>query len=439
MLKNQKNSNLMKLRYEVDFHPVGQGLFSSGTVYYERGEFCYVYDCGTSSSKRILTDAIISYKPKGQTLDMVAISHFDQDHISGLEVLLSRHPVRVLLLPAISLAQRLIIAFSMRMGIHGRYMQFLLDPVAYLASLPGARIEHIVFVPSDNGESVPDSDRSPDDPTEEDSNLPGMIADLEGAPRTVDTGHAGVLSVHHLKPGGRLVAKKLFEFVPYNDASVSSMVSNSFERNVDIDRELLLSSSAHSADRKSILSRLRALYDKQYGCGSVSRNIISLFLYASPLSVVDGFLVSARASSRRECLSEFYCWASLAPAVLYTGDGYLDTQKRLASLTTYLGISRIARVGCLQVMHHGSRHSWHVGLAKKLSPLVSVFSADPSHRRFQHPHAEVVRDFLPFTPMQVDKDRSASFSVNAWVIPPKRVATSSLGKTGGSCSGECER
>jgi len=344
---------------------------------------------------------------------MVVISHFDQDHISGLEVLLAHYPVRVLLLPAMSLSERLVIAFSEGLGVGGRYMRFLLDPVAYIASLSNVRVEHVVLVPPSSGRNFSEPVPLPEGQREVEPNLPGMTADLDEPPGTTTIEKTSGASVHRLKPGGRLVVNEQFEFVPYNDASVNPMVSKSFARKVDAERESLMSSSSSTAKRKVALSQLKAAYDKQFGRGSVSRNIISLFLYAGLTNTVDVCCHSAWQTSKQMKLWGFCSWASEMPAVLYTGDGYLDTPRRLTELTSYLGPRRIDRTGCLQVMHHGSRHSWHAGLAESISPLISVFSSDPAHRRFQHPHAEVVRDFLPFTPMQVDKKQSVTFWVNA--------------------------
>lgn len=62
-------------------------------------------------------------------------------------------------------------------------------------------------------------------------------------------------------------------------------------------------------------------------------------------------------------------------------------------------------------MHHGAKGCWHIGVAAALKPSISVFSSDPYHKSYGHPHAEVVGIFLPFSPVQVDKERSLKFFV----------------------------
>ena len=133
--------------------------------------------------------------------------------------------------------------------------------------------------------------------------------------------------------------------------------------------------------------------------------MISLFMYAGP--------VYPRTASSRNWASVVFASGSITRdvwlrwsarlAVLYTGDGYLNSTGRFDALTNYLTKTRISRVSCFQVMHHGAQGNWHEGIAKKVSPDISVFSSDPDHKGFNHPHGCVARDFLKYTPVQVDK------------------------------------
>lgn len=53
-------------------------------------------------------------------------------------------------------------------------------------------------------------------------------------------------------------------------------------------------------------------------------------------------------------------------------------------------------------MHHGAKPQWHAGIAAKLNPTASIFSSDPAHEVYKHPRPEVLRDFWPYHPIQVD-------------------------------------
>jgi len=56
-------------------------------------------------------------------------------------------------------------------------------------------------------------------------------------------------------------------------------------------------------------------------------------------------------------------------------------------------------------MHHGAESCWYDGLAEDINPFMSIFSADSTRKR-GYPHAKVLRDFLTYSPILVDKKNS---------------------------------
>jgi len=347
------------------------------------------------------------------TLDLVVLSHFDNDHISGIARLLAEYSIDVLLLPHVPLWQRLLAAFEEGVDTHQPEMGFFLNPTAYLRSIGGAAINRIVSVRGDGESVAPDGE------------APNSNGQVEGAPwevamqtQLIDDSDDALLSVDGTTTGGRSQAAEqmragasirvgnLWEFVPYNDVALSSRVTKSFHDHVALLCERLLAATT-AIDRTAALVELKKTYDAQFGRSAIARNIISLFMYAGPivsprtgspivkvLSIADYFLGAI----------EWRRWLDRT-ACLYTGDGYLATPRQLKHLSRHFGSRRLDGVGVLQVMHHGARGNWHNGVAAKLKPAISIFSSDPNHQGFGHPHAEVLRDFLPFGPVQVDKDR----------------------------------
>jgi hypothetical protein len=88
---------------------------------------------------------------------------------------------------------------------------------------------------------------------------------------------------------------------------------------------------------------------------------------------------------------------------MYTGDALLDTGARFDRFKRFYSAgNRLGKTGLLQVMHHGARKNWHKGIADQLRPVVSLFSSDPKHRGYKHPHAEVLREFWHYYPVQID-------------------------------------
>jgi hypothetical protein len=194
--------------------------------------------------------------------------------------------------------------------------------------------------------------------------------------------------------------------MPYNDLQLCKTSDQAFVAAVLKQRDKLMHPSS-GLERANSLKDLRIIYDHKFGATALKRNLISLFLYAGPRLSLTG-------EQARLCGKQ--------ASVLYTGDGYLNTEARFDALERYIGRPRLSRLGCLQVMHHGSRKNWHPGLAAKFSPGFSVFSSDPSHKRFYHPNNEVVIDFGKFHPIQVNKEKGchlswSSYSRCGWSAP----------------------
>lgn len=87
-------------------HPVGQGLFYSGHFFGDNHKiFNFVYDCGncTSGFNKYGRKAVQSYSEMNDnnTIDLLAISHFHNDHISGIASLLKGFTLKKVVMPYI--------------------------------------------------------------------------------------------------------------------------------------------------------------------------------------------------------------------------------------------------------------------------------------------------------------------------------------------------
>lgn len=425
----------VQYHFEYHFYSVGQGLFSSGAI--RRGDettrFLWVYDCGTSSKEELVDRGIDELKVLAGTrkkIDLLVLSHFDHDHISGVTRLLQEFSVGTLMLPYMSLAQRLVLAFEEDSGdVNDPLVEFYLNPAEFLQLQSTLGIDRILFV-------LPSGNEGPAYPGESpDSKGPGGDGELrlEYPPYKLQESDVIELlpqaaqpnlptpQVDYLAPGSRLtLAQRLWEFIPYNDDQ-HEPITEEFHKDVEAEKRVLLSAKTNS-ERNGSLRRLKQSYDDYFGAGSEERNVISLFLYSGPIyrNWRGSGLIEAWSRSVRQS-SAVYFWAtqgmrsymlhdpSVDPSrarcsILYSGDGYLDTTDRLHKLINYLNSSRMNRVGVFQVMHHGAEANWHQGVAAAIAPLFSIFSSDPDRRKWKHPHALVLRDFWPHGPVQVDKE-----------------------------------
>ncbi|MDG6474871.1 MBL fold metallo-hydrolase [Glaesserella parasuis] len=366
------------------FWNVGQGLFSSGKIETNNGEpFVWVYDCGTASSQILIDNAILEMQKEYQLdrIDLLVTSHFDKDHISGVKSLLKRYPVRYWLLPYYSKWKRYVIAIEKGISVHSSLFTFYQDPFAFIQKEFKEYIKETKVIFYDSLES---------NDANELNNV--QFEQLDG-------------NLEPLEKGGYKLNKNItykgFEFIPYNlpISLVSTNGINFYQFELDI--EYILNNSPTTKS-------LQLCYDKYFGKSSKQRNIISLFLYIgvafNSYSYKQNYF-----SNQNKVTYSVHISDPFITSILYTGDGYLDTKQRVNDLSHYLGSRRMNNIYCFQVPHHGAKNNWHKGLAKEISPTYSVFSSDPNHKKYGHPHAMVSQDFLPYSPIQVDKVNKFKF------------------------------
>jgi len=403
------------LEVEYEFFPVGQGLFSAGSLQGandNQPRFRWVYDCGTLRAQYLVSSALNDFvsriKGTGNSkprLDLVTLSHLDWDHISGMQKLLSSCSVETLMLPYLPLWQRLYIGFiEESRRVESGPIDFFVNPVAYLLSLPGVSIDRIIFVMGGSNQPPQLSDGGPlfprDGPWEIDiykppapdgQDDPDFTADSSAFGQTVSNPNTTVM---FLPSGSTLHVNGCWEFVPYNDAELMPDPDDTFRVAVAQHRDALLTNPSTTT-----LQQLKQVYDARYKT-SLKRNLISLFLYSGPYPA-DAPLHSTWSQVPAGCTP-----TGARHGIIYTGDGYLDSQTRQRHLWDHLGDERIGHNLCLQVMHHGAKGNWQPGLAQRFSPELSVFSSDPQ-RGYKHPHKDVKQDFMSHGLVQVDDHNAA--------------------------------
>ncbi|CAA6802913.1 MAG: DNA internalization-related competence protein ComEC/Rec2 [uncultured Sulfurovum sp.] len=338
-----------------------------------------------------------------QVIDLLTISHFDQDHISGLGYLLSKFRVKTLLLPLVDdLAYRLFLAFEYSIATDSEHIEFFINPTEYLLRKYDSRIDNIILVPPSSS-NIKGDEKVVNPESIENGNLSFKAIKTERYLNTL---------ISTLSPKGSLLVQDIFQFIPYNDASLQLALTEKFINAVENQKDQIFKESGSSLDFKSIIDSIKELYDTEFGKSAKKRNIISLFLFASPLNHSSDRI---EVSEYRDVIDInrdqdylFSPYPKSKNATLYTGDGYLDKESRLKSLRDYIGEENFKRISCFQVMHHGARSCWYEGLASDIKPLISVFSADATRKRPGHPHGEVLRDFLPHSPVLVDKENNLS-------------------------------
>jgi hypothetical protein len=413
------------------FHPVGQGLFASGHIsrspYDAAPAFTWVYDCGSVSSAALVRaglERLREHSRRGRrTIDLVVLSHFDKDHISGVTELLSSFAVDTLVIPLVPWWQRVGTVFAKDRYIDKRALRFYLDPVAAVASIPGAEITRIIVVPPSAGDNSPPQGVSDDPvPLPSTQDRSGQRQGLElltssGLTRVAQEMESskdlqGGPPVYQLPVGATLIVAGGFEFVPYNDARLPKRPDDAFIREANVRANALLDSSSVSG-RTATLKALKRHFDSTYKSAR-QRNEISLYLYAGPTSETSWCACNRARKGPSNYQRAHFFGRGKRGGVLYTGDAYLEVPEKWHRLEKYLSRSRVDRLLSFQVMHHGASANWHAGLAAAVRSPYAVFSSDPSHKRFRHPHNVVVRDFQGISqPVFVNREQGLSLAMVA--------------------------
>jgi len=413
----------MDYTFSYHFEPVGQGLFAWGCIYERDSQtlrFTWVFDCGTTSKRDHLIAAIDRHERRlgnRPQIDLLTISHFDGDHISGVGELIRKFHIGTLLLPYTDLRQRLIYAFEHGVSPDSNLMDFYLDPTAYLTGLDGPGIDQILIVRPGDGDGPPMPEGNPEVPG--DGEFPRLkfeierLEDLKASPDEIvaaQTSAGRQTRVEYLRRSSTLLLPNLWEFVPYNEDPTEE-ISQVFAASVESAKTHLLAPNSN-VTREVLLNQLKDVYDAEFGDDAYERNVISLSLYSGPIyqSWKRVLLLHYYPINFNRAVVRARIWRGSPPvgagnrcSILYTGDGYLDSPPRLDSFANFFRSPRIGHVGVFQVMHHGAEDNWHKGVAARIAPLFSVFSSDPEHKKYKHPHAPVLHDFWRYGAVQVDK------------------------------------
>ena len=426
---------MTEIRAVHRFFPVGQGLFAAGSVEFwpparrrrrnidtggppkpaPAGPYRWVYDCGTSSGRNLVTNAISDLKRdcKGQKIDLLTLSHFHNDHISGAVELLGAIGAKTVMLPWAPLWHRLLIGFEQGLSADDPQMLFYTDPVQYLIQEAGDGFEQVLFVMPSDGEGPPfsaepaavpeppEDEGDPDKPSR--PGEPVSYGDLEGAYGDLDH------RVRKLRSGEAIAVHEVWEFLPYNDPTTAPDDPFGFATKVEAYRGALLNGTED--ERQNALDALRTLFEATFGFGAKMNNV-SMMLYGGAVGPWAGQRICNCECLIQRIIGTCGCWKEheTRGSILLTGDGNLKSAGKWYSLEQYLDARRASRTSVFQVAHHGARSNWHDGLAAVAAPKTSIFSSDPRNS-YGHPHAEVLRDFWPFRPVQVDQQTGFSVTL----------------------------
>lgn len=397
------------------FHQSGHGTFFTGALM--SGHFgstspgyTWVYDCGSKRSshlKTIVNNMAVTFPKSWKShIDMLAISHFDDDHTNGLEELLSKHTVGRLTIPYASFERRLATALSLdgEKLLSRDTALFALDPVTYLVSKGlGERVQEIVLVTGnadseDDGldEFFPSDQRGPE--TEEGfvwreipayENESENFASGDGYNILGRAANLQVSTTSHdspFVPNGYSWEFFFFNSAPSTCAGRSSAkIKAAIADAKDVIREMALLGGTHAIKPKW-RDKLKKVYIRHFGHSSKSRNNISLCVLSAPTKRV--IVESCAAFDRGHSLG-YVSPNPIKKGLLLCGDLTIDSSM-LRCMERHFTPQRWGDIDVMQIPHHGSKNSWELGNMALCAHRHSVLCVPDSSS--MHPHKTVLND-----------------------------------------------
>ncbi|WP_206770221.1 MBL fold metallo-hydrolase, partial [Vibrio owensii] len=337
------------------FHPVGQGAFYTE----EFSGFTAVYDCGTdtivgtgksATRENTIKKEIFSVFNNNARINVLFISHFHQDHVNGLQCLLSRCNVDYIVLPYLQDFARIELLISS----YAKNSQFLndliLDPTAAInKASPKTKVIYV----------KPFEVRTQE----------GQIIQLE----SLDNGDFidSSTAIH-----SRSI--KSWEYIPCNFDYTSrsqTLKTELSKNNLTIsnvkDFKALWCKSKKRTEIKNVYKKLKGNF-----------NATTMSVYSGPYGDEKFGQIS-----HEDYFSLFY--GHMMPACLYLGD--FEASKHWNDLDSVYG-HLWNNIGVIQIPHHGSKENYTDKL-NSTPYIYSVISAGSinSHR---HPHSYTTGEII---------------------------------------------
>lgn len=299
------------------FHPVGQGAFYTENhecAFLPNDSFFVVYDCGNWKNEKFAQKIIEDTAKNNRDIDILFISHFDYDHVSGLNILLMHCNIRRVVLPLLHSSEKLLLQRIYKTLGFAEIELLIRNAEQFFGN--NTRVTYVL--PGETDQAEDDAE----------TNEPESYSDFVTSLTAID------------------VALCNWVYVPYNEkysARNSELVKLIAKEGLSLNNIL---KDPHYCD--SNRKKLKIIYDKLEG--KINQN--SMLVYSGPLTTVH--------SLKRHFHSYVYpIYYNMIDdrlervACLYTGDTNLNNLNVKSIFCKYW-----PNVGTLQIPHHGDVKSF---------------------------------------------------------------------------------
>lgn len=340
-------------------YPVGHGGFFTEELYEGNNCFIVVYDCGTRNGLQLLEREINKAFNRKQSVDLLFISHFDRDHVSGLKELVRRN--------LLNSSTKVVMPF------HYPSYFVILNPFLY------AYYEQCMLILRSTGATIVEVEEL------------NPFEDEYG--RYLDRPHASDVSFEQLRgsisSGSRITLSPKWIYIPFNLNDSMNFVDR-FED--EVKRQLGMDINDMSPmDLEQNADIIRGIYQLmgKKNARSFNINSNSLIVVSMPVGDVDSCYTTI-------ALRKYVVDAATA---VYTGDAYLkDFTNGSLPFRYYSALKRVLGkyvhypVGLFQIPHHGSNNNYDFQLLNEAALCQFAFCCQDDRDKMQGTTSNVCID-----------------------------------------------
>jgi ribonuclease BN (tRNA processing enzyme) len=428
---------------DFTFHPVGQGLFHSGRISCANDNLQtnFVYDCGTADNGENFENIVEKYAGSlpGKSLDMLILSHFHIDHISGLRLLFDEGiTIKKCFIPYFTPEERFIIWASVwnELGDEEWYFNFLMDPITYLIN---NKVEQVIIIDNGSDDGGENEDPTPSESSDnsdqlkeedivnvnklvKDDKLEKNILESEPEPNGKQWKELiinGDLLIRSNRGYVTISCAWYFKF--FNSKNKIKKQIEKFKDCLKEDKyfkDLLNNEKFLYINNEKFKNKLKLIekcYKNIFNKAKINLNITSLVVYHSPI---------IRSNNKfqviwRNCFFPCFCChryyfeffyydkylrnkyitgADNIMGQLLTGDAGLKSSNNINEFKKHYK-KVLNNVFLFQLPHHGSEHNWNKKLLNFL-PFCNIWIASAGlHNSYNHPSYEVFRNIANYNRM----------------------------------------
>lgn len=391
------------------FHPIGQGAFYTEHMNYHNQRFNVIYDCGSTTSVKLVNDQIEKTFDQGETIHALFISHLDKDHINGIESLIKYCNVERIFFPLISNLNKLLLLKEFNEeGFEDNFTyKFINNPKRAIADIENGetRKPQLIAIKAVS----PDIDNN-------NNNDNDNVFNLDDNSQTSSEGEPFDLSI----PSGSIIKKTSLPkfhgewvYVPFNfdqnkrkeelktilSKSGITVINEEFIQNgktLSPTDAIKLTKDAYNLIPGKLNGNSMTVFSGLSNTNSSVNGIIYFHKLDKRFSkrwldyllndFVDSYDIIYNIH-RRLLVSFMFENMNRGSGCLYTGDYDASSDANFDALKNHYK-NYWSTITCFQVPHHGSKKNFNTGFVEQNKVY---FVSAGMHNRYGHPSAELIK------------------------------------------------